>query len=102
MTFAEALEQISAGDSSCSQVPSIDREREPAERRHPKAAYSRCRPIGDIHRDEIAAAKLTVAQGQPGSPAGVRVTSRGQGSPAGVITFQHPTKHATLARWLDR
>ena len=43
LTFAEALEQISVGDSSRSQVTSIDRERVPAERRHPKAAYSRCR-----------------------------------------------------------
>ena len=44
LTFAEAVEQISVGDSGRLQVPSIDRERIPVERRHLKAAYSRCRP----------------------------------------------------------
>jgi hypothetical protein len=46
LTFAHADEKVSDSDSSRSQVASIDRERVLAERLHPKAAYSRCRPKG--------------------------------------------------------
>ncbi len=44
LTFAHTAEKVSDGDSSRLQVVSIDRERIPAERLHPKAAYSHCRP----------------------------------------------------------
>ena len=44
MTFARAVEKVSDGDSGHSNVASIDREKFPAERLHPKTVYSRCRP----------------------------------------------------------
>jgi hypothetical protein len=45
LTFADAVEQITVGDSR-SRVPTDDRDRFAAERLHPKVANSRCRPIG--------------------------------------------------------
>ena len=44
LTFAHAAEKVSDSDSSRSQVAGIDWERIPAERLHPKTAYSRCGP----------------------------------------------------------
>jgi hypothetical protein len=44
LTFADAVEQITVGDSSRSRVPPDDRDRFAAERLHPKVANSRCRP----------------------------------------------------------
>jgi len=46
LTFARAVEKVSDGDSGRSHVTSIDREKIPAERLHPKTVYSRYRPIG--------------------------------------------------------
>ena len=46
MSFADAAEKVGDGDSGHSQVAIIDLGMVPAERLHPKAAYSRCRPIG--------------------------------------------------------
>ena len=44
MTVADAAEKGGDGDSGHSQVAIIDLGMVPAERLHPKAAYSRCRP----------------------------------------------------------
>jgi hypothetical protein len=46
LTFADAAEQVRDGESGHSQVAVTDLSKVPAERLHPKAAYSRCRPIG--------------------------------------------------------
>jgi len=45
LTFADAAEKGGNGDSGHSQVAIIDLGMVLAERLHPKAAYSRCRPI---------------------------------------------------------
>ena len=42
-------------------MDSIDRERIPAERLHPKAAYSRCRPICAIRSPKLASAEQSLA-----------------------------------------
>ena len=44
LTFADAAEQVRDGESGHSQVAVTDLSEVPAERLHPKAAYSRCRP----------------------------------------------------------
>ena len=44
MTFAEAAEKVRNGDCGHSQVAITDLGKVPAERLHPKAADSRCRP----------------------------------------------------------
>jgi uncharacterized protein (DUF427 family) len=56
LTFADAAEKVRIGESGHSKVASIDRERIPAERLHPKAADSRCRPVGDIRCADLLAA----------------------------------------------
>lgn len=45
LTFADAAEKVRAGESGHSQAAITDVAMVPAERLHPKAAYSRCRPI---------------------------------------------------------
>jgi len=50
LTFAEAVEQTSFGDSSRSRVPTDDREKFAGERLHPKTAYSRWRPQAEVRR----------------------------------------------------
>jgi len=44
LTFADAAKKGGDGDSGHSQVATIDLGMVPAERPHPKAEYSRCRP----------------------------------------------------------
>lgn len=44
LTFADAAEHVRDSESGHSQVAIIDLGKVPAERLHPKAAYSRCRP----------------------------------------------------------
>jgi hypothetical protein len=53
LTFAEAVEQTSFGNSSRSRVPTDDREKFAGERLHPKTAYSRWRPEAAIRRQAI-------------------------------------------------
>ena len=43
MTFARAVEKVSDGDCGRSNVASIDREKIPAERLHPKTVHSHYR-----------------------------------------------------------
>ena len=45
MTFANAAEKVRDGESGHLQVAITDLGKVPAERLHPKAAYSRCRPM---------------------------------------------------------
>jgi len=45
LTFANAAEKVRDGESGDSQVAITDLGKVPAERLHPQAAYSRCRPI---------------------------------------------------------
>jgi len=45
LTFADIAEQAGDGDSSHSRVATIARQEIPAERLHPKTAYSRCRAL---------------------------------------------------------
>ena len=61
MTFADAAEKVRDGESGHLQVAITDLCNVPAERLHPKAAYSRCRPIGDIRCCEPVAPKRPVA-----------------------------------------
>jgi hypothetical protein len=49
LTFANPAEEVRNGDSSGSQWVSIGRDRIPAQRLYPKAAYSCCRPEGVGH-----------------------------------------------------
>ena len=44
LTFADGAEKVRDTDSGHSEVAIIDSGKVPAERLHPKAAYSRCRP----------------------------------------------------------
>jgi len=44
LTFADAAEKVRDGESGHSQVAITDLGKVPAERLHPKAAYSRTRP----------------------------------------------------------
>jgi hypothetical protein len=60
LTFAEAAEKVRNGDCGHSQVAITDLGKVPAERLHPKAADSRCRPVPDIHCRELAAMKQSV------------------------------------------
>jgi hypothetical protein len=46
LTFADAAEKVGVGESGHSQVAITNLCNVPADRLHPKAAYSRCRPIG--------------------------------------------------------
>jgi hypothetical protein len=50
LTFAHAAEEAKDGDSIRSRMTTINRQRIPAERLHPKAAYSRCGPKEGIRR----------------------------------------------------
>jgi hypothetical protein len=61
LTFARAIEKVSDGDSGRSNVASIDREKFPAERLHPKTVYSHCRPKPDVHVSRFGAPKQTDA-----------------------------------------
>jgi len=67
LTFADAAEKGGDGDSGHSQVAIIDLGMVPAERRHPKAAYSRSRTHVDIGRRRkrsLEAAYRCVARGR--------------------------------------
>jgi hypothetical protein len=52
LTFADAAEKGGNGDSGHSQVAIIDLGMVLAERLHPKAAYSRCRPKAELRAAE--------------------------------------------------
>ena len=52
MTFANAAEKFREGENGHSQVAITEVGKEPAERLHPKSAYSRCRPIADMRGRE--------------------------------------------------
>ena len=56
MTFAVAVEKVMVGKSGHSQVSITDLGKVPAERLHPKAAYSSCRPIQTLAAGERSAA----------------------------------------------
>lgn len=62
LTLARAVEKVSDGDSGRSNVASIDREKIPAERLHPKTVYSHCRPIADRDSTKVTAGKLPVGK----------------------------------------
>ena len=62
MTFADAAEKARVGESGHLQVAITDPGKVPAERLHPKAAYSRCRPLGDIDFAELIATERTLAR----------------------------------------
>jgi hypothetical protein len=52
LTFDHAAEKASDSDNGRSQVATIDRQRTPAERLHPKATNWCCRPISAIDYSE--------------------------------------------------
>jgi hypothetical protein len=60
-TFADAVEKV-MDDDGHSRVAIIDRGKIPAERLHPKAAYSRCRPVADLRQPRFKAAELPIIQ----------------------------------------
>jgi hypothetical protein len=47
LTFDHGAKKARDGASGRSRMATINRQKIPAERLHPKAAYSRCRPKGD-------------------------------------------------------
>jgi hypothetical protein len=57
LTFADAREEVKNGGSGHSQVAITDLGKVPAERLHPRAADSRCRPKADLWRHETGDAK---------------------------------------------
>lgn len=57
LTFVDAAEIVERGDSGRLRVAIIDRGKIPAERLHPKAAYSRCRPYGVSDRCGLSGAE---------------------------------------------
>jgi hypothetical protein len=57
LTFARAVEKVSDGESGRSNVGSIDWEKIPAERLHPKTVYSHCGPTADIEAVDLVATK---------------------------------------------
>lgn len=60
LTFARVVAKVSDGGSGRSNVASIDREKIPAERLHPKTVYSHCRPFCDIRGARFAASKQPI------------------------------------------
>ncbi len=65
LTFADAAEEARNDDSGHSQVAITDLGMVLAERLHPKAAYSRCRPFGDTRWSERIGAKPSHARVEP-------------------------------------
>lgn len=71
LTFADAAEQVGDSESGHSQVAIIDLGKVPTARRHPKAAYSRCRPFSDARIADLTSGsgrytrKLTWSDGPP-------------------------------------
>jgi hypothetical protein len=57
LTFADAAEKVTDGESGHPQVAITDLAMAPAERLQPKGAYSRCRPISAGRLFEMAATK---------------------------------------------
>jgi hypothetical protein len=55
LTFADAAKKVRDGDSRHSRVAITDLGNVQAERLHPKAAYSRCRPQADAHNLNLLA-----------------------------------------------
>jgi hypothetical protein len=47
LPFAEAMVEIGVDESGSSHIPTDDRKKFAAERRHPKVAKWRCRPTAD-------------------------------------------------------
>jgi hypothetical protein len=63
LTFADAAERVSDGESGHSQVAITDLGKVPAERPHPKAAYSSCRSPLRTFGGQLAAFELPWRQG---------------------------------------
>jgi hypothetical protein len=59
LTFADAAEKVTVGESGHSYVAITDLCKVPAERPHPKAAYARCRPTAAGQTLEMLTAKPT-------------------------------------------
>jgi hypothetical protein len=75
LTFGEAVEYISVGDSRRSQVARINLEMVPAERPHPKALHSHCAPeaikaAGRCGAEELSLKSVNSAGGTPHVDAG--------------------------------
>jgi len=51
LTFAGDAERVTRSDIGHSRGAIIDRGKIPAERLHPDAACSRCRPVADVQRN---------------------------------------------------
>ena len=58
MTFAHAAEKVNGSDRSRSRVASFERKRTSAERLHPYAEYSRCRPTAELQVARFDATEL--------------------------------------------
>ncbi len=67
LTFADAAEKVTVGESGHSYVAITDLCKVPAERPHPKAAYARCRPSAVLRLAEPSGGSAAVAAARPGA-----------------------------------